>query len=167
MIQLDYQTNNRRWGITGLKFSSWESYSFILGYLSNKDHYVNIQNNLNEGISIHIEGNNNQGAWGEEGRIHFYGSINYLKTHLRDLFINSSAGNGRITRRINSNGFIMSLVENYNFDVLEYQGRITLDVFPPENIDVSDMLAIHLHNSGLTQIKVNTCLNSFQEGFEL
>lgn len=41
MVKLDYRTNNPRWGLRGMKFENWESYSFTLGYLSNPNHYNN------------------------------------------------------------------------------------------------------------------------------
>ena len=74
MVKLDYRTNNPRWGLKGVKFDSWESYSFTLGYLSNPDHYDNLNSySRYANISLHIEGNNEQGAWDKEGRIHYYG----------------------------------------------------------------------------------------------
>lgn len=63
MVTLNYKTNNPRWGIRGVEFQNWESYSFTLGYLSNPTHYVNFHpNSPNADISVHIEGNNEQGA---------------------------------------------------------------------------------------------------------
>ena len=57
MIQLDYRTNNPRWGLTGIQFTSWESYSFTLGYLSNLVHYdKKYPHAPNANISVHIEG---------------------------------------------------------------------------------------------------------------
>lgn len=38
MVQLDYRTINRRWGLRGIEFSSWQSYTFALGYLTNPMH---------------------------------------------------------------------------------------------------------------------------------
>ena len=118
MVKLDYRTNNPRWGLKGVKFDSWESYSFTLGYLSNPDHYDNLNSySRYANISLHIEGNNEQGAWDKEGRIHYYGGLSSLRTNLEDLDACSSAGTGRIRRRINSNGYILSLINDYDFEV--------------------------------------------------
>lgn len=116
MIQLDYQTNNPKWGLSGVKFNDWESYAFTLGYLSNPAHHKHLYpNSSNANISIHIEKNNMQLAWGEEGRIHYYSVLNNLENYLNDLYNCSSKGVGSITRRINSNSYILSLKQDYNF----------------------------------------------------
>ena len=52
MVVLDYQTNNPRWGWSGIEYSSWENYAFCLGYLSNIDHYKN-KNNMGL-IDLHV-----------------------------------------------------------------------------------------------------------------
>lgn len=127
MIQLDYQTYNRRWGLSGMRFSNWENYAFALGYLANINHY-----RCNGGlIEVKIEQNDLQGADAKEGRIHFYGYQNYLASVLPDWDNCSSAGNGSITCRMNSNDYIYSLVDDYNFVIQPYIGLTTADVFPP------------------------------------
>lgn len=129
MVKLDYRTNNPRWGLRGMKFENWESYSFTLGYLSNPNHYNNKHPYAhNANISIHIEGNNEQGAWDKEGRIHYYGSNSSLRDTFDDLYACSSAGTGRIKRRINSNGYILSLINDYDFEVQTYVGYTTAQV---------------------------------------
>ena len=67
MIQLDYRTNNPRWGLSGIEYSSWENFAFALGYLANAIHYRNINNSGL--IELHFEGNDSM-----EGRIHYYGT---------------------------------------------------------------------------------------------
>ena len=60
---LNYKTNNPRWGLSRIEFQSWTRYSFILGYLSNPEHYRNLnQNSLRANVSVHIERNDRQGA---------------------------------------------------------------------------------------------------------
>ncbi len=168
MVKLDYRTNNPRWGLKGIVFDTWESYSLTLGYLSNPDHY----NNLNPysryaNISLHIEGNNEQGAWDKEGRIHYYGGLNALQINLGDLYDCSSAGNGRITRRINSNGYLISLINDYNFEVRTYAGYTTADVFPVDKLDIENDLRRHLLNRRLTNTQINNCLDLFDQGYNM
>ena len=168
MVKLDYRTNNPRWGLRGMKFDNWESYSFTLGYLSNPDHYNNKHPYArNANISVHIEGNNEQGAWDKEGRIHYYGSLSGLRDTFDDLYACSSAGTGRITRRINSNGYILSLINDYDFEVKTYVGYTTADVFPPEVEVVENYLRRHLMNKCLTNSQINACVDNFVAGYNL
>lgn len=168
MVTLNYKTNNPRWGKCGIEFQNWESYSFTLGYLSNPEHYVNFQpNSPNADISVHVEGNNEQGAWDKEGRIHYYGTLSYLKNTFEDLFNCSSAGTGNITKRINSNGYILSLINDYNFEVRTYIGYTTADIFPPELEIVENNLRKHFRNLRLGKTHINTCLEVFYDGYNL
>ena len=168
MVKLDYRTNNPRWGLKGMKFENWESYSFTLGYLSNLSHYDNKHPyNRNANISVHIEGNDEQGAWNKEGRIHYYGTEISLQTTFADLYDCSSAGTGRITKRINSNGYILSLINDYDFQVQTYIGYTTADVFPPDAEVVKNHLRRHLMNKRLTNTQIDACVNSFINGYNL
>ena len=168
MVKLDYRTNNPRWGLKGVIFKDWESYSFTLGYLCNIRHYSNqFPNSRDANISIHIEGNDEQGAWNKEGRIHYYGSLNSLMTTFHDLYDCSSAGTGNITRRINSNGYILSLIDDYEFDVVTYRGYTTADVFPPTKEIVENHIYKYLQSKPLTESQVNTCMDCFRDGYLL
>lgn len=168
MVTLDYRTNNPRWGLRGIVFQSWESYSYTLGYLSNPNHYVNITpRQRNADISLHIEGNNEQGAWDKEGRIHYYGLLDDLENTLHDLYDCSSAGTRDITRRINSNGYVLSLIRDYGFDVKTYYGYTTADVFPTDQDTIENNLRIHLQNRHLTVAQIDDCVNAFIEGYNL
>lgn len=168
MVKLDYRTNNPRWGLRGMKFENWKSYSFTLGYLSNPNHYNNKHPYAhNANISIHIEGNNEQGAWDKEGRIHYYGSSSSLRDTFDDLYACSSAGTGRIKRRINSNGYILSLINDYDFEVQTYVGYTTADVFPPEVEVVENHLRRHLMNKRLPNSQINACVDNFMAGYNL
>ena len=130
MIKLDYQTQNPRWGWTGMEYTSWDNYAFGLGFLSNIGHYRNGNGKL---IEVHVEGNDNQGAWGREGRIQYYGTLAYLQRYFPDWDACRSAGNNSITCRMNSNDYIYSLVSDYDFIVKTYRGYTTADIFPPNN----------------------------------
>lgn len=168
MIELDYRTNNRRWGDKGICFRSWESYSLTLGYLSNFGHYKNLNpSSLDANISLHIEKNNEQGAWGKEGRIHYYGNLSDLRMNLEDLANCSSAGNGKIKCRINSNGYILSLINDYGFEVKSYEGYSTVDVFPTDKIAIKDKLEKQLKNIKLMDSRVDGCLEEFKRGYNL
>lgn len=168
MITLDYRTNNPRWGLRGIVFQSWESYSYTLGYLSNPNHYVNIvPRHRNADISLHIEGNNEQGAWNKEGRIHYYGVLGDLENTLSDLYACSSAGTRDITRRINSNGYIISLIRDYGFEVRTYTGYTTADVFPIDQEPIVNNLIYHLQQRRLPDAQINNCVEVFREGYYL
>jgi hypothetical protein len=137
MIQLDYQTNNPRWGWSGIWFNTWEGYALTLGFLANINHYRNYSFSTSGPwdsiIELHVEGNNIQGAWGKEGRIQYYGTDNAIKTEFVELYNVKSAGNSGITWRFNSNDYMYSLVYDYNFIVKTFQGYTTADIFPPVN----------------------------------
>ena len=168
MVKLDYRTNNPRWGWRGVKFSNWENFSFTLGYLSNPAHYTNISPHFDEeDISIHIEGNNEQGAWDKEGRIHYYGSLSRLAANFNDLYACSSSGVGSITKRINSNGYILSLINDFDFEIKTYVGYTTADVFPPSAEIVESRLRRHLMNKRLDNSHINSCIDSFVSGYNL
>lgn len=159
MITLDYQTCNGRWGRSGMKFNDWNGYARVLGYLSNIQHYNN------GSISMHIESNEMQGAYAKEGRIHFYGNLNFLETNLPDLYQHRSSGVGNVTCRINSNNYILSLINDYKFKVARRpNGQLTLDVFPPSsnplNILISNLNASIQNN----QFKL---INEYNIGYNL
>lgn len=129
MITLDYRTDNPRWGLSGIRYSSWETFAFALGYLANELHYRNI--NDSGLIDLHFESNDDQGAWGKEGRIHYYGVGAYLSSVFTDWYNAKSAGVNNITYRINSNNYMYSLVHDFGFEVKRYVGYTTADIFPP------------------------------------
>jgi len=65
----------------------------------------------NRATSIQWENNEEQGAWGSEGRIHFY----IDNPNITGCF-SLTAGNGAIYSRTNCNEFIENLVTNYSFN---------------------------------------------------
>ena len=137
MIQLDYQTNNSRWGWSGIEFITWDEYVKVLGFLANEDHYRNMNGGRRslwtDSIELHVEKNDKQGAWGKEGRIHYYGADTPIKVEFPELYACKSAGNNGITYRINSNDYMYSLVYDYRFKLKTYVGYTTADIFPPNN----------------------------------
>lgn len=165
MVQLDYQTINPRWGLRGIKFSNWQNYSFILGYLSNPAHNYELHHSLSADISMRIERNDKQGAWNKEGRIHFYGQASKLGSVLKDLYDHSSKGVGRVTKRIDSNGYILSLIDDYGFELCPRTGYTTADVFPPNDDSVVRLLEHNLLDMNLPNDIIDDCLNSFDDGF--
>lgn len=120
MVNLDFQTNNPRWGMSGICFSSVESYAFVLGFLTQVDHYKT-GNDGSRGLyesSIEIVKENNQkdSAWNKEYRIHYFKENSTLANLSKDLEKASSAGRGNnIKCRINSNRYIEHLIEYYYF----------------------------------------------------
>lgn len=92
-----------------------------------------------------------------------------MKTVYKPTYISlfSSAGTGRITRRINSNGYILSLINDYAFEIKTYAGYTTADVFPPEFEVVENHLRRHLMNRCLTNSQINACVDTFVAGYNL
>lgn len=168
MVKLDYRTINPRWGLKGIKFCSWESYSVTLGYLSNSFHYSNLYPvSQYANVSLHIEGNDEQGAWGKEGRIHYYGRLLDLKMNFEDLAKCCSAGNGRITCRINSNGYILSLINDYKFEVVKCEEYTTANIFPSEKYSIETRLIYALKCYGVPCVQINACVEHFNNGYEI
>ena len=168
MVNLDYRTNNPRWGLKGIYFNNLYEYIKTLGFLSNIRHYINAPITLNQSVtyfnnsvSMHVEGNNIDGAWNEECRIHYYKDEVQLNNKLVSLFNAKSAGVGNITLRINSNLYINHLINDYNFIV---QGTNYIkDVFPPTNINT--ILTI-LENK-IKEISSDDIKKAFYDGWNL
>jgi hypothetical protein len=96
MAQLIFGTKQQ------ISFASDNEFFEALGFLSKNDGTT----------SIHWENNENQGAWGSEGRIHCYKNIANFPAYFRNAF---TAGVGRIIKRINCNEYIEYIVSNHNF----------------------------------------------------
>ena len=84
-----------------LNFSTPTAYYEALGFLASSKR-----------TSIHWENNDNQGAWGKEGRIHCLSELNIFPPEFQLLF---SAGNSNILKRINCNDYINHIRTNHNF----------------------------------------------------
>lgn len=166
MVQLDYRTVNRRWGLRGIEFSSWQSYAFTLGYLTNPMHNYELDKRSQVAdISMRIERNDDQGAWDKEGRIHFYGTEAQLQRYFLDLYNACSAGVGSVTKRIDSNGYILSLIEDYGFILQPRTGFTTADVFPPDKQAVERLLERYLTNMRFPSHMIDECMECFEDGY--
>lgn len=60
--------------------------------------------------SINWEHNEEQGAWGPEGRIHVYADLALFSPYFA-----VTAGTGRVLGRINCNDYVSKLVNRHNF----------------------------------------------------
>lgn len=165
MIKLNYQTYNNAHGLSGIKFDSWDDYALVLGFLSNIEHHGREKfNELNNVVNVVIERNDLQGAWKKEGRIQYYGDITLLRDELPQLYRHKSKGNGNITCRINSNGYMRHLVNDYNFDVIPRIVGTTGDIKPSstarKNLDylINALNILNLENkiieSAIEQFKI-------------
>lgn len=83
-----------------IQFQSEAEYYQALGYLAKSD----------ESSSIHWEYNENQGAWGSEGRIHFYVSPPSIPGYFK-----LTKGTGRAIYRTNCNEFIKNIAAHNGF----------------------------------------------------
>lgn len=83
-----------------IQFNNESEYYQALGYLARN----------NDSTSLNWENNELQGAWGSEGRIHFY----VVNPSIPGSF-SFAAGNGRIQHRTNCNEFLNNLYQDYGF----------------------------------------------------
>jgi hypothetical protein len=171
MIYLDYQTNNPAHGWTGIKFQNWDNYAQALGFLSNIEHYINHgcdKTHWSSSIDIRIEKNYIRGAWNEEYRIHYYEDLTDLHNELIDFYEHKSDGRGSTTCRINSNGYILSLLSAYNF-VKTYTNSYTEFIFPPDSAyaTVKSILEDNLTSQGIKRNQIDSCLKKFDVGWNM
>jgi hypothetical protein len=93
--QLTYGQKNQ------ISFTNYGEFYEALGYFSNTNHPVKIV----------WEHNDNQGAWGKEGRIEFYCSAPSLSG-----FFKHTAGRGNsLKSRVNCNTYVQTLVHQFGF----------------------------------------------------
>lgn len=171
MIKLDYQTNNPRWGMSGIKFTNWKAYSKTIGFLSNLDHYKTYGKGSSiwqNSISIILERNDLQGAYEKEGRIHYYKEMHDLSRELVDLNACHSAGNSPVTCRMNSNGFMRSLVEDFSFQMLLRSSQLTADIIPPSGKgSVKSELKSFFTKEAHAKEEILEYMNAFDTGYNL
>ena len=98
MAQLIFGTKQQ------IQFASDNDFFEALGFLSKNDGTT----------SIHWEHNENQGAWGSEGRIHCYQNIANFPTYFSNAF---TAGVNNIIHRINCNEYIEYIATNHHFQL--------------------------------------------------
>ena len=96
MAQLIFGTKQQ------IQFASDSDFFEALGFLSKNDGTT----------SINWEHNENQGAWGSEGRIHCYKNIANFPAYFSNAF---SSGVSNIIHRINCNEYIEYLATNHDF----------------------------------------------------
>ena len=96
MYQANFGTNNP----PQIQFNNEKEYYQALGYLAKSDGTT----------SIHWENNENQGAWGSEGRIHFYVNNPSIPGYFKP-----TAGRDNVISRTNCNEFIENIVINHSF----------------------------------------------------
>ena len=94
-----------------ISFNNENEYYQALGYLAKSDNTT----------SIHWEKNEEQGAWGNEGRIHFYTSNPQIPGEFK-----LTAGVGNILHRTNCNEFIKNIVNNHNFQYEYPQDSVSI-----------------------------------------
>lgn len=83
-----------------ISFSNENEYYELLGYLAKSDRTT----------ALTWEHNEDQGAWGSEGRIKFFTSNIPVSASL-----NHTAGVSNIVSRVNCNDFIENIATNHNF----------------------------------------------------
>ena len=98
MAQLIFGTKQQ------IQFASDSEFFEALGFLSKNDGTT----------SIHWEHNENQGAWGSEGRIHCYQNIASFPAYFSNAF---TAGVNKIIHRINCNEYIEYIATNHHFQL--------------------------------------------------
>ncbi|CAA0214130.1 conserved hypothetical protein [Tenacibaculum maritimum] len=94
MYQPNFGTQNQ------IQFSNENEYYELLGYLAKSDGTT----------SLVWEDNQNQGAWGSEGRIKFY-----IENPPLTCVLNHTAGVGNVVTRVNCNEFVKNIVTKHNF----------------------------------------------------
>lgn len=105
MYQQNFGTQNQ------VRFNNENEYYELLGYLAKSD-----------GTSSLVwEHNEDQGAWGSEGRIKFYIANPPLSCSL-----NHTAGVGNVISRVNCNDFIENIVTNHAFVMGGIQNSVNI-----------------------------------------
>jgi len=83
-----------------IQFNNESEYYELLGFLAKSD----------GSTSLTWEHNEDQGAWGSEGRIHFY-----IRNPPLSASLQHTAGVGNIVSRVNCNEFVENISTNNNF----------------------------------------------------
>jgi len=124
MYQANFGTNNP----PQISFNNESEYYKALGYLAKSDNTT----------SIHWERNENQGAWGSEGRIHFLITNAPIPGYFK-----LTAGRAGIEHRTNCNEFIQNIVTDHCFIMGDTQNIVNIRSTIPASF-ISDF------DSGLT-----------------
>ena len=104
-----------------IQFNNESEYYELLGFLAKSD----------GSTSLAWEHNEDQGAWGSEGRIKFYINNPPISANL-----SHTAGVGNVISRVNCNEFVENIVTHHNF-VMGRNQNIDLirNTIPEEYID--------------------------------
>lgn len=97
-----------------MRFDSQQEYYETLGFLAKSDN----------SIAIVWERNDEQGAWGSEGRIHCHSNLHLFTPPLRRKFTKGRAK--KVLHRINCNEFVKDLVDNHKFDFGPIQNTVEI-----------------------------------------
>lgn len=137
MIKMRYGSQDQ------VSFRDMNEYYFALGFLANS-----------RNAEIRWENNEDQGAWGSEGRIHCL-----VPENLFPQFFRFTAGRGNVYARINCNDYVGTLVTEHNFNynsrgqnvskILETVPDKYRDIFKEGyggNIDVNSVYKIPVQN---------------------
>ena len=104
-----------------MRFDSPEQYYETLGFLAKSD----------GSITLVWERNEEQGAWGSEGRIHCHSNLNKFTAPLRRKFTRGRARN--VLHRINCNEFVQDITTVHNFDMGSVQNTALIrTTIPPQ-----------------------------------
>lgn len=103
-----------------VQFQTWDEYYFALGFLANFRF-----------ADIRWEHNEEQGAWGSEGRIHCLVPQSQFPP-----FFRFTAGVGKVYARVNCNEYVETLVDDHGFST---NGRtqdfnVILRTVPPQYV---------------------------------
>ncbi|MFY7665916.1 hypothetical protein [Flavobacterium sp.] len=115
-----------------MRFDTQTEYYETLGFLAKSD----------GSISLVWENNENQGAWGSEGRIHCHFNINRFTPPLTRKFTKGRAKN--VIHRINCNEFVQDIVTNHGFAMGSVQNTnaIRATIPPAHIVDFDNGLAL-------------------------
>lgn len=101
-----------------IRFSDEHEFYEALGFLSKN----------NGTTSYHWEHNEDQGAWGSEGRIHCYKDIAKFPQYFSNAF---TKGTGNVIHRINCNDYVKYLVKFHDFQFGHHQNITTIRATVP------------------------------------
>lgn len=165
MIKLNYQTYNFAHGECGIKFFDWEEFSFILGFLSNINHYRNFGQTgiMDNSISVYTENNHRSGANGPEGRIFYSGQPSQISL-LSALDRAKTRGTSSETFRINCSEYINCLIHDFNFTTNDNQAY-TQYHYPGDVENIKRILFETISQN--PNVEITSCDMKFNEGFSL
>ena len=111
----------KSFGINGqIQFADEHEYYKLIGFLAKSD----------GSTSLVWEHNEEQGAWGSEGRIQIYRAI--LPNNMGRLSLSAGVGNN-IINRLNCNEFVQDLVRNHGFVMgVQQDKENVLETIPDE-----------------------------------